>query len=360
MIDYSLRSSGKASGGAVAKGGAGSKVGTTPTIPSKYETLLNVGARENDGFLNRCHRFKEHENDLPGPGNYHKGAPTYQERESFSKKGLGGFASASKRFTGQVYHPSVFNPGPGQYGAGHTEFIQKKNFSKITSSSSMAPRIVNSAPVTMRVAKAPGPGEYNLSGTLGAGPAPAAAGFKSTAERFKHKMDEMPAPGQYEAKTIEDFPKGAADALPQGVFRSNTIRDTTGVAGRNAYKPGPGAYDVPSDGVDAAYKGRAKVQTSSSFAKGATDRFGNYSDPRAKAERKKKKKFVQMPGPGAYDPILDVEYVRMPDMSSSFFASAHDRFPNKLKGKPPGPAFYNPNPLAHKRSFHLNAHGKFV
>jgi hypothetical protein len=40
----------------------------TAAIPSKFETVINVGAKEKDGFGARSYRFKTLENDMPGPG----------------------------------------------------------------------------------------------------------------------------------------------------------------------------------------------------------------------------------------------------------------------------------------------------
>ena len=78
---------------------------TVASIPTKYETTLLVGTKEQNGFGNRSHRFRDATTDVPGPGMY--GAPgpagvvVRQQAScgSVSAKGYcGGLTSSTDRF----------------------------------------------------------------------------------------------------------------------------------------------------------------------------------------------------------------------------------------------------------------------
>ena len=45
------------------------------SIPSKFETVLHEGGKEKDAFWSRTHRFRYHDDELPGPGTYQVKAP---------------------------------------------------------------------------------------------------------------------------------------------------------------------------------------------------------------------------------------------------------------------------------------------
>lgn len=50
--------------GALKRGSTGAK--TTNSIPSKYETLINTGAKAKDGFGSRTYRSTDSDSDMPG------------------------------------------------------------------------------------------------------------------------------------------------------------------------------------------------------------------------------------------------------------------------------------------------------
>ena len=119
---------------------------TVSSIPSKFETTLHKGRREQNAFGGRTFRFRNNEvggyisffslsrscaaethtwasfrplllqNDIPGPGSYYKKPTLVRSANtcgSVSHLGFGsGFVSKSKRFTGAH---GVNVPGPGSY-----------------------------------------------------------------------------------------------------------------------------------------------------------------------------------------------------------------------------------------------------
>jgi hypothetical protein len=111
---------------------------TTSSIPSKFETTLHVGQRESNAFGGRTFRFSTNDNEMPGPGSYHK--PPSMVREtgkcgSVSKLGFGaGFVSKTKRFSDRNDVNSAQAPGPGHYG--HEKL--QKNFSKLGTTGTFA------------------------------------------------------------------------------------------------------------------------------------------------------------------------------------------------------------------------------
>ena len=90
---------------------------TTPSIPSKLETVLYKGERESLGFNTGNLRFTESEDQFssnPGPAAYSL-PPEFgklSNSDSFGKRGTGGFASVTKRFI-PANRANV--PGPGSY-----------------------------------------------------------------------------------------------------------------------------------------------------------------------------------------------------------------------------------------------------
>lgn len=97
------------------------------SIPSKFETVLFTGPREQKGFLSEAKRFNDGEHDLPGPGSY--GQPLERtleyQHDSISKKGYGPMVSRSKRFSTKVYYTG---PGPTDYRR-RDAALQERSFS---------------------------------------------------------------------------------------------------------------------------------------------------------------------------------------------------------------------------------------
>ena len=100
------------------------------SIPSRFETVLNVGQREKNGFGTRTYRFDENENDNPGPGSYSRSRNlAIKFKANYSKKGSAAFASANKVGIGE--DATNQTPGPGSYefrnvisqGQGHSSMF---------------------------------------------------------------------------------------------------------------------------------------------------------------------------------------------------------------------------------------------
>jgi len=79
-------------------GGALMRQRSVASIPSKFETILHEGGRENNAFWNRTHRFTYTDNEMPGAGQYHKAGNPERVAPSYSQKGYTGMVSKSSRF----------------------------------------------------------------------------------------------------------------------------------------------------------------------------------------------------------------------------------------------------------------------
>eukprot|EP00239_Pterosperma_sp_CCMP1384_P007029 CAMPEP_0197855260 /NCGR_PEP_ID=MMETSP1438-20131217/26270_1 /TAXON_ID=1461541 /ORGANISM="Pterosperma sp., Strain CCMP1384" /LENGTH=381 /DNA_ID=CAMNT_0043470299 /DNA_START=345 /DNA_END=1487 /DNA_ORIENTATION=+ len=345
-----------------------SPVRATASIPSKFETIINVGAKELDGFNTRTHRFGTAETELPGPGTYYSRPTMVKNTDSISKKGYGsGFVSKDKRFGGV----RKLQPGPGSY---EHDVPQPKqgDFNKAGVTSVFASKLENiGPPLEPKVKRGvePGPGQYDhfkssLDPHSGKGYM-----YKSSTERF-HKPEErknpVPSPGQYELpKTF--IGEGAA---AKSSFKSSTDRPGPDglVHGRRANMnaapsiiygeedlpfqesdPGPGQYTT--DVLNLSKKFKEGPKQSSMFKPSLQDRFGIPTEPRVIRE--------EVPGPGAYSSSNTVGAYTTTTGSQSVFLSATARYQDEMStvaglAKPPGPAFYNPMNLG-KKSFNLNA-----
>ncbi|KAK3241130.1 hypothetical protein CYMTET_49079 [Cymbomonas tetramitiformis] len=342
-----------------------SPVRATASIPSKFETIINVGAKEQDAFCSRTHRFTAQGTDLPGPGQYHKPSGFTFEHDSISKKGYGsGFVSKHKRFTDHA----LSAPGPGAYES--TEMVKAgaKNFNRAASTSTFALKSKDVGPPLEPKVKSkpvPGPGEYEAS----AAEAKQATThmFRSNVERFGLSAAENAsvAPGQY--GSVPTFDKGGAGA----VFRSSTVRNPGGPlqgrrvsaasapsviygdSGFSGKEPGPGQYDNTL--TDLQYKFRHGPKMSSMFSRTAQDRFGDSMDPRVAREN--------APGPGQYastNPLPRTVHGGVSVFSSSTARAAEDSISTTGGlAKPPGPAFYHPAAV-NMKSYNLNARKRWL
>ncbi|OQR91698.1 hypothetical protein THRCLA_08902, partial [Thraustotheca clavata] len=293
----------------------------TPSIPSKFETILNAGERESNAFGSRTNRFGDSENELPGPGAYYKPPSlvvTTEESGSVSRKGYGtGFVSKVKRFSNQTTHTS---PGPGQYSAALPD---KPSFNHRIGLSSFAPmeRLNNQTPTNASV---PGPGNYNVCEPRHSIRGNRSA-FVSKSSRGCFLAHEGPAPGQYENKMELSQEVDRHSDRPQGIFRSNVKRVETP---KTLAVPGPGAYGVEAAEKHLLHDTIAQAQSSSMFKKGAADRFGHLSTRKGDA--------LDVPGPGAYDgTTLDRATTSLP--CTAVFKSSTRRGQEQIRGKAPGP-----------------------
>uniref|UniRef100_A0A7S4EU81 Uncharacterized protein n=1 Tax=Chrysotila carterae TaxID=13221 RepID=A0A7S4EU81_CHRCT len=343
------------------------------SIPSKFETTLFTGHKEQNGFGMRAHRFVEHENDLPGPGSYAADECLTRDDKVYSKKGLGvGFVSKTKR-TAAIGGPSLA-PGPGQYEQRHETLERnlKDRARQSASNASSAFKTPTQRSVVVASEPAPGPGAYSARGQFEEQTARAKAqscassmprsvstkpqATQLTAAQIQAKRmitlssnASTPAPGQYEPKQPEVHHHDSL--LPSAAFRSTvpvaaswqskpsrvTKEQALGVVnGGGASQPGPGSYDAT---VSAFTESKRRMPQ---FFDSNIDRFGKSLNAASET----------LPGPGAYH---REEHHEKAPISSSAFMSNTSR--TSLGGNVgvPGPAFYKPNESTQRKSYHLNA-----
>jgi len=362
------------------------------SIPSKFETILHEGGREKNAFWNRTHRFTYTDNEMPGPGQYFK--PNNPERvaPSFSQKGYTGMISKSSRF---VPMRRATAPPPGTYDptGGFKAITDKRDYSVVNYTSMFAKPIV--APDYIKGRRhveemQPGPGAYNTAGNALASNRPGKRlAFNGSSARFgaekRKKGDEdeelgPPAPGSYDPEKMNKL-TGAMQKLytnvPSAAFNSRTGRKYDELRkskdeGISELKPHPSLgpslgilVDIRSSSPTKAQPGPGtyepfiadqlltldKIRHSSMFSRTNLDRFGKPLEKKAEA-------FVT-PGPGTYN--WQKRKVEKTQASMAAFVSTSDRTglgEPLVKGQP-GPAYYNPS-LPAKRSFHLNANGRWV
>lgn len=351
------------------------RVRSAPSIPSKFETVLHLGTREPNAFGTRVTRLKVNVSEVPGPGRYAEPMVKPADSASFSKKGYGGFASQSSRFTRNPFQRA---PGPGTYAPASAGICDARTWS----SRGMA---VFATAVTRAdekpLEKRPGPESYNIPSTLQVAkprnswvPMPA---FGTGGPRLMKQIPSAaPAPGTY------DLPKQDSDHACRSVFQSSVPRGSflgtdlgtgtlsaadkfrphpsqksaVGVAPKPMFAlkeetrmPGPGRYDprLPEE-IEPPHL--AGARSSAALAPSSHDRFGFPTDPRLQKE-------PSVVGPGHYYRDTTVQ----PSLiSSSFFMSNTARNSLELKkAAVPGPAYYHPV-VNSKKNFHLNVSGTFV
>lgn len=387
--------------------GRAGKPTTTPSIPSKFETVFNSDAdNAPEGFGRRGYRFKSSGSEVPGPGQYGRpgnGIESSSKRPSLSKKGYGaGFASQAERFGGGVLRQVATLPGPGAYG--QDRGVPSDGYTTAApSAASSAFKPAENRSVQKRPDPTPGPGAYNLQGRKTPVPFNStlrSAEFRSTSERFggarAGRGGTAPGPGYYEHDTgLGGNVDMLAASLPTAAFRSRTLRgSSTGSGGAEQFpmdpvfgyngsdmregrekvqsvgktpsKPGPGAYSPKLDmqfSMEAARK-------SSFFSNDKLDRFGRsvVGELRAQAHD-------PSPGPGHYElvtgagavtaaasPPKGKASVPAKQKPSNVFASASPRFKVASESRrAPGPAYYNPTkPALNRRSYHLNLAQRWV
>ena len=351
------------------------RVRSAPSIPSKFETVLHLGTREPNAFGTRVTRLKVNVSEVPGPGLYADRNVKPADSVSFSKKGYGGFASQSGRFTRNPFQRA---PGPGTYAPASAGITDARTWS--TRGMAVFATAVTRAD-EKPLEKRPGPESYNIPSTLQvAKPRSswvALPAFGTGGPRLMKPIPSAaPAPGTYDVpRTDPDHACRAVfqSTVPRGSFLGTELSGATlsaadkfrphpsqksavGVAPMpmHALKaetrmPGPGNYDprLPEE-IEPPHL--AGARSSAALAPSSHDRFGYPTDPRLQKE-------PSVIGPGHYYRDTTVQ----PSLiSSSFFMSNTAR--NGLGAKKsavPGPAYYHPVANT-KKNFHLNVSGTFV
>ncbi len=293
-------------------------------------------------------------------------------------------------------------PGPGAYGEDRGVPSDKYTSAATPSASSAFKRPENRS-VLKRTDPSPGPGAYTPQGRRTPVPFNStlnSAEFRSTTKRFGDaragRGGTAPGPGYYQLATgLGDQVDMLAASLPTAAFRSKTGRGGPTAAGgaeqfpmdpvfgyngsdmregrekvqsvgKPVVKPGPGAYNPKLDmqfSMEAARK-------SSFFSNDRLDRFGRsvVGELRAQAHD-------PSPGPGHYELVSGEGAVAAaaspprgkpsapaPKKPTNVFASTSPRFKGANESRrAPGPAYYNPTkPAMNRRSYHLNLAQRWV
>lgn len=302
-----------------------------PSIPSKYQTYVIVN-NEKKGFNSRSCRFSDYDyiTENPGPGSYTQKVSqmsNFDQKTSWSKKGLGSFASSTKRF--QASKSGSVAVGPGSYDYKRPS----SDFNRSATSAFHKPISVGKRPQEL----GPPPNQYNPAPTYRTAPA-ACASFKSRTRRDAqmNAPNSYPAPGSYEVK--DDVIKSTVNPM-SSVFKSRVRRELKEL---NEDVPGPGAYD-PHDKLesDATPFYRLHYLAISAPAMPL---------PKAKPN----------PGPGHYD-IVNYQGPKKSEVASANFLSTLPRGTalEPYKHISPGPAAYKPGG-GDKHSFIYNFKGRWI
>ncbi|KAJ8605430.1 hypothetical protein CTAYLR_003305 [Chrysophaeum taylorii] len=347
----------------------------TPSIPSKFDTILTPTVGEANAFGARTSRFAAaaaaRGEVWPGPGAYHARRPGSY---GFSRKGT--FSASSARFSGL---PAMATPGPGAY---HATPARKR---RGPSSSFAAP----TPSLPRRSSSSPGPGAYNPKLVA---PSPRAASFKEKRD-VSRPVRAYPAPGEYDVQRADYYvrKRGATPLLRSKVPRGSgfvppplvdkragpgKLPPTAGPTDVSAFVrefstgrlptpsamatptraalPGPGAYD------DHPPLPAGELKISSMFSNLDLDRWGRPVNPRTPT--------ASTPGPGWYD--FDTSSFSSATSSKlshhpTVMASRTRRFrrdhqnKHRLAYHVPGPAFYKPE-YQTRKSFLLNTRRKWI
>jgi hypothetical protein len=333
--------------------------GSKASIPSRFETILNTGVRENDAFGRRTYRFNEAENEMPGPGTYKARVSALKTHSdcSFSKKGGSQFIH-KVGFGDEA--PVVPTPGPGAYNVADftAQLSAGSGPNKKTSAVFAAPTAKYIIRVARPAVENPGPGTYFRESNL---KVPCAA----LTSRNPRRMVTAPAnaaaaigPGDYQTEQTMSTIK-VRDPLKMSCFARSAVGrfGQSAAAGRLFPTVLPpilqaGAHesreDVPKVVAEIAHPGEtspgrtgmaapsSKPKPSYMFSETNLDRFGR---PVVQYTVKE----VDRLGPGSYE--LEQKPKRML-ISSSWALSGSTRDDIKDRYQPPGPAYYTPKPVA--------------
>ena len=131
-------------------GGALTQQRSVASIPSKFETILHEGGREQNAFWCRTHRFTYTDNEMPGAGHYYKDHGPERIAPSFSQKGYTSMVSKSARFN-PMRRASAPPPGTYDPTIGFKAITDKRDYSVVNYTSMFAKPIV--APDYLKVCR---------------------------------------------------------------------------------------------------------------------------------------------------------------------------------------------------------------
>jgi len=317
----------------------GHSAAASGSIPTKYATYVLNNSEDKKGFTSKSKRFQNAINDLPGPGAY-----LIKENEncaSYSKKGTGGFASRSSRYS---RFPTKSSPHPTSYDL-RRELTDRHDFNRSFSSSFQKPIALAKK---YSVTRQPAPNQYNtsraFSKTTGK-PHACGAAFKS---KTKRSLDQLIkscgsnlSPAQYQLNE----PHSGDEPKVTSCFRSRTERllhDTKNTV------PGPGTYDHKAE-LSEMTKGDGQQQ----FQPPHRKHFLTISAPAMPMPP-----LPPTPGPGSYELVDFGMYKLKKVKSSAVFQSGSSRWLQQNTSAAPGPGFYNPK-SQEKQSYLFNTNKKW-
>ncbi|KAJ7991491.1 hypothetical protein DPEC_G00284420 [Dallia pectoralis] len=305
----------------------GKLAGTTPSIPTKYQTVV-ISNEDKKGFLSQTKRFiaENSQNENPGPGTYISHSPAEIRSPSFSKKGTGGLASQSARV---LRNPQRGIPGPNTYNL-QSSLIHKHSFGKRGSSTFQLPIAVQPKGPKSQT---PAPNQYHVS-LKGIKPntlVSAQSVFLSRTGRSSFNTLQGPSPCHY---NVNDAVTQKCPKVPFSCFKSNSARIQSPV---NNHGPGPDTYSpyqAPEPARRAVLPRRHYLGIS--------------------AHAQILPKDPPMPGPGQYN-VVHYGGPSKHFMSSAAFVSGTSRWTQDVRGQgQPGPGYYEPDMSSSKRSFLYN------
>ncbi|GAB1597458.1 hypothetical protein Ahia01_000022200 [Argonauta hians] len=284
---------------------------------------INDNGKDKTGFLVTSERFKSLPNEVPGPGKYEAFKET---NHSFSKKGVGGLASATKRsyslskvFTARtkfISFPSTLNPRCDFNRSGNTWNFKKNIAEKVE-------------PFLL-----PAPNQYNIKfkpkNIMAAQSAFRSQSKREAIDSIKSSLE--PGPAQYHIET-NCYSKSVTGPFKS---QSNRIRSI-----QNQLNPGPGTYDI-----------NTKAPT--------VHKAPNLKRPPLVLSMSPPPKTVEeyFPGPGTYE-IPDIPKKTDTYAACPPFMSASHRMDRTRIMHLPGPGYYSlSNPK--KQSFNVNLNGKWI
>jgi hypothetical protein len=341
--------------------------GAKASIPSRFETVLNTDAREQNGFGRRTFRFDEPINDLPGPGAYSKSRSILNRSQvnlSCSAKGTAAFASNTKGTT--LVPTSVFTPGPAAY-------CPEKPRTQAMAGSAPSAAFKNPSDrrmlrVTAVAKPVPGPGAYRPEdyGREKPGGLMTTQGEREVGPLKGPRL--APGPGEFQPESyvnpLGSLAAKARSARPRTPPSSPQAAQARAAAAAKTSLPpvmlSDMGRDLPAAVVDAAAERHNRelrtlvagalrpveakpVARTAAFADTSLDRFGNPTVRYTAVDDGNL-------GPGAYE--LETKPRRML-ISSSWALSAVERGSKKDRWAVPGPAYYSSEPSVNKVSHHM-------
>merc|ERR1711970_131604 len=325
-------------------------MGTHPIFESDFDCLTEMGeAKKLRGNLHQPHSAAAANASIPTRYS------TYVINNSEDKKG---FTSKSKRFL-QTFNDS---PGPGTYqtyeGSSNPSF-GKKGTGGFASRSSRMPRF--------KVKSCPNPTSYELSRELtdrrDFNKQYSSSFQPPIASEKKYSVTRQPAPNQYD--TIKAFSKvkdkrGSCDAA----FKSKTKRSLVQIIKSSGSNLSPAQYELHSKNeeraVTSCFRSQTERQLNATRKKNIVPGPGTY-DPKLEMKMERpmtmpfRKHCLTMsapampmppdppsPGPGSYE-IVDYNGPSKKFMASAVFKSGSSRWIRQQNTNLPGPGFYDPS-----------------